>query len=314
MIDAPLFIDNPRAGGGLSGRTFAAVRAVAERVLGAFDVNYTEAPGHAIELARAAASARRRTVVAVGGDGTLNEVVNGVLRADGGGERTRVALIGQGTGGDFRRTLGLEHRLDRYLAVIARGQERKVDAGRVTYIDVQGKTRTRFFVNIVSAGLGGLVDRYVAEARRDLGMRAAYAVASLRAIAVSEVGHLRVTSELAGAKDERTLDTYLITVCNGRYFGSGMHVAPMAKIDDGRFEVVSLMARSKIAFTMMSRKLYAAQHLGDPDVTHFVCGSIDLELLNAAASGRFLLDVDGEALGGLPARVEVLPGALRMLV
>ena len=314
MTDAPLFIVNPRAGGGLSGRTFAAVRAVAERVLGKFDVNYTEAPGHAIELARAAAGARRRTVVAVGGDGTLNEVVNGVLGVDGGGEGTRIALVGQGTGGDFRRALGLEHRLDRYLAVIARGQERKVDAGRVTYVDLEGKTRSRFFVNIVSAGLGGLVDRYVAEAGRGLGMRATYAVASLRAIAVSEVGRLRVTSELDGARDERMLDTYLIAVCNGRYFGSGMHAAPMAKVDDGQLEVISLMARSKIAFTMMSRKLYAAQHLGDPNVTHFACGSIDLELLNAAASGRFLLDVDGEALGGLPARVEVLPGALRILV
>jgi diacylglycerol kinase (ATP) len=314
VTDVPLFIVNPRAGGGLSGRTFAAVRAVAERVLGTFDVSYTEAPGHAIALARAAAGAGRRTVVAVGGDGTLNEVVNGVLGTNGGGEGTRVAMVGQGTGGDFRRALGLEHRLDRYLDVIARGQERTIDAGRVTYVDLDGKTRTRFFVNIVSAGLGGLVDRYVAEAGRGLGMRATYAVASLRAIAASEVGRLRVTSELAGARDERALDTYLIAVCNGRYFGSGMHVAPMAKIDDGRFEVVSLMARSKIAFTMMSRKLYAAQHLGDPSVTHFACRSIDLELLNAAASGRFLLDVDGEALGGLPARVEILPRALRMLV
>ncbi len=317
--EAPLLIVNPRAGGGLTGRSFPALHAVAERALGAIDVLYTQSGGHAIELARDAANAGRRTVIAVGGDGTLNEVVNGVLSAKEGGAKeggkaTRVGLIGQGTGGDFRRALGLEHRLDRYLAVIARGAERAVDAGLLTYVDAEGRTRQRYFVNIVSAGLGGLVDRYVAAAGRGLGMKATYAVAGLRALVAAEVGRVRCTSSRDGARETRILDSYLLAVCNGRYFGSGMHVAPMASLDDGRFEVVSLMAPSKLAFAQIARRLYTASHLGDPNVTHFGCDEIDLELVNTSVGARFTLDVDGEPLGGLPARVEIRRAALRMLV
>src|SRR5580704_7935058 len=155
----PLVVVNPSSGGGLAGRTFSRVRAVIERRLGAVDVALTARPGHAIALARDAALAGRKLIIAVGGDGTLHEVANGVLDA---GETTSVGYVGMGTGGDFRRSLGVEHRLDAYVEAIAVGRERQVDVGRVRYVSAGGETRTRWFVNILSAGMGGLVDRYVA--------------------------------------------------------------------------------------------------------------------------------------------------------
>ena len=134
-------IVNPRAGSGRAGRAFDGIRPVLERRLGAVDVAFTEGPAHAIDLAREAVRGGKKLVIAVGGDGTLHEVANGVLDA---GAAASVGYVGQGTGGDFRRTLGIEHRLDAYVEAIAAGRERRIDVGKVSYVD----RLTRGFRNI----------------------------------------------------------------------------------------------------------------------------------------------------------------------
>jgi len=307
----PLLVVNPRSGRGHTGRTFASMRRTIESELGEVDVAMTTHPGHGIELAREGARAGHRLVVAVGGDGTIHEVVNGLIESGLEGDaRARLGIIGQGTGGDFRRTLGIEHRLDHYLDAIARGGERAIDVGKLRYRAHDGETRERYFVNILSAGMGGLVDRYVADTPRFISGKAAYFLGSLRALVNIRPGRVRVQSSLAGEKGERTLETLMLAICNGRYFGSGMHVAPMAALDDGVFEIVTFGGRSKLVFAASSRKVYDASHLSEKGVTHFRCDHIALELENEDAERTFLLDVDGEPLGGLPLEVELLPAAV----
>ncbi len=307
----PLLIVNPASGGGRTGGAFAAMRTAIEHALGAVEVRFTKARGHAIELAREAASERRARVVAVGGDGTLHEVVNGALQgAASGGAAPIVGLIGQGTGGDFRKTLGLEHRLDHYLAVIKRAEPRPIDVGAIAFVGPDGARRERFFVNVVSAGMGGLVDRYVATMPAGLSGKAAYLAASLRALATCPRGAVRATIEDDAGTREAPLVTYMIAICNGRYFGGGMQVAPMARPDDGRLEVVSIAGDSKLAFALASRKIYDGSHLAEPCTTHFSCRAITLA---PARTGdpALLLDVDGEPLGALPLEVRVRAAAVR---
>lgn len=308
--DPSLVVVNPRSGGGRAGRTFGEVKQVIERRLGPVDVVMTERPGHAIDLAREAARSGVALVIAVGGDGTLHEVANGVLEADG--CETAVGYVGQGTGGDFRRSLGLEHRLDVYVEALASGREMRVDVGRLTYLAPDGQKRTRHFINILSAGMGGLVDRYVADTSKALGGKAAYFLASARALAACERGRLRCDAAFGADRQERRVDTFMIAICNGRYFGGGMHVAPMAKLDDGRFEVVSMDAPSKLAFMSFSRRIYEGKHLTAPGVQHFACDRIAIDIENERARRVFLLDVDGEPLGGLPLDVELRPKALKL--
>jgi diacylglycerol kinase (ATP) len=307
----PLVIVNPRSGGGRAGRTFPEVKVVLERRLGAFDVAFTTQPEHAIELARDAARRGTELVVAVGGDGTLHEVANGVLDADV-GDRTAVGYVGQGTGGDFRRTLGIEHRLDAYVEAIASGRRRAVDAGKLRYRGRDGKDGARWFVNILSAGMGGLVDRYVSDTTKALGGKAAYLWASTKALVACQRARLRCDVSLEGEKHQRSVDTFMIAICNGRYFGSGMHVAPMAEPDDGRFEVVSIDAPGKLAMAAFSRVIYEGKHLTAPGVQHFACDRIAIDLENERARDVFLLDVDGEPLGGLPLEVELVKRALTL--
>ena len=305
----PLLVVNPRAGGGRAGATFGALRPIVERALGEVDVRFTEAPGHGIALARAAAEEGREVVVAVGGDGTLHEVANGVLDARAGA--TALGFIAQGTGGDFRKSLGLEHRLDRYLAAIASGRVRSLDAARATFRNADGSPGARWFVNILSAGLGGKVDRFVADTSRTLPGAAAYFVASARAIATSEPAHIQCTVEQGGEKIEKRLEAWAVAVCNGSTFGSWMRVAPMASLEDGRLEIVALSAPSKLAFVLLSRKLYDGSHVDDKGTAHWSGERVELRSAPGAREA-VTLDIDGEPIGELPVTIEVARRALRI--
>ena len=309
----PLLIVNPRAGGGRTGALFTKMQDPIERSLGGFDVTFTERVRHAVDIAYDASIAGREAVIAVGGDGSIHEVVAGLMKArDEGAKGTRLGIIGQGTGGDFRKTLGIEHRLDKYCATIAAGQTRLVDVGRFSYLDHNEESSSSFFINILSIGMGGLVDRYVAEGSRALGGTVAYFSASLRGLIQSEIGVLRCTVHEGATSREVEIHSRMLAICNGRYFGSGMFVAPMAELDDGLFEVVDLGSASRLNFAMGSSKIYTGAHLKSPETKHFRCDKITIELVNKGILDKYLLDVDGEPLGKLPLEVEVMPGALEV--
>ena len=309
----PLLVVNPRSGGGATGRTFGATRDTIERALGPVDVAMTERAGHGIDLAREGAIAGHPLVIAVGGDGTFHEVVNGLMQAKSGtygtkADATRIGMIAQGTGGDFRKAVGLEHRLDKYLDAIKSGREEPLDVGKFTG---GGKTG-HYFVNILSAGMGGLVDQYVANASLALGGTVAYFGASLRALVNAKLGNVKCTVTHQGKTEEHKIRSYMIAICNGRYFGGGMHVAPMARTNDGVLELIALGATSKLGFAMTSRGIYTGAHIGQAGTVHLRGEKIVLDLANEDARDVYLLDVDGEPMGGLPLTVEVVPKALTL--
>ena len=307
----PLLVVNPTSGGGATGRTFGAMKDTIERALGPVDVAMTTHAGHGIDLAREGAVAGAPLVVAVGGDGTLHEVVNGLMQAKAGAygtkaDGTQLGLIAQGTGGDFRKTLGLEHRLDKYLDALKSGRTRALDVGKFTG---GGKTG-HYFVNILSVGMGGLVDRYVADASRMLGGTAAYFGASLKALINARLGNVKATVTSDGHTETHQLRSFMIAICNGRYFGSGMKVAPMADVADGVLDLVALGSTSKLGFAMNSRGIYTGAHIGQAGTVHLRGQKIVLDLANEDARSVFLLDVDGEPMGGLPLEIEIVPKAL----
>ena len=309
----PLLVVNPRSGGGSTGRTFGAMRGSIERALGPVEVAMTQKPGHGIDLARQGAALGHPLVIAVGGDGTIHEVVNGLLQAKGSGdgtkaEGTQLGIIGQGTGGDFSKTLGIEHRLDRYVDAIASGKQRSLDAGKFT----GGGKIGHYFVNILSAGMGGLVDRYITDAPRVFGGKAAYFGASLKALLNARLGNVRCTVTNDGTSEEHVIRSFMIAICNGKYFGGGMKVAPMAEIDDGIFEIVALGATSKLGFAMTSSRIYSGDHIGQAGTVHLRGQKVKLDLVNEDAKKVYLLDVDGEPMGELPLEIEVVPNALHL--
>lgn len=309
-MSMPLLIVNPASGSDRSARNLARVLERVQERLGDVAIRYTSRRGHASELAADAGREGYSLIVAVGGDGTFSEVANGVLSV--GREDIAVGLINLGTGGDFRRSLGLESGLENCLEALASGRERLIDVGRARFQSVDGQVIDHFFVNVLSAGLGGLVDRYIERMPAFIGGKAGYYLAALGAVVSSREQPVRARITWGEEIRDQIIPAYLIVVCNGRWFGGGMDVAPMALPDDGRLEVVTITAATKFVLADRVRGVYTGRHLQEPTVHHFPCSRIELSLADEAAERRFLLDVDGEALGSLPVEIEVLPLALRV--
>jgi diacylglycerol kinase family enzyme len=334
-VPRPLVIVNPSAGRGRTRRDLSHVLEALRASLGELDVAATTGPDAARGLAEAAVAARRPLVVVVGGDGTLSEVADGLLRSvrDGGGPPAgepddgrhtapdprlpALGLVATGTGADFGRTLGIAPRIEAYVAAVAAGAERLVDVGIARYTGADGRPAERHWLNVLSAGVGGFVDRYAAAAPAILGGRVAYAQAALRGIVVCRRVRLRCAHVLPdGAPAERVLDSHAVAICNGTTFGGGMRIAPMARPDDGLLEVVAFETRTRWRLVGRFLTVYAGTHVDEPGVHHFTCRSLRLEPLAAPAElprdGLFPLDVDGEALGDVPLEVGVLARALRV--
>ena len=300
---------NPNSQGGKLGKRWRDIADTLGRAF-PFDDVMTQGPGDATRLTRDALKAGAERVVAIGGDGTINEVVNGFFE-DGVAvaPEASFALVPFGTGGDFKRTLGIPVRIDEAAAVIAANKRRRIDVGRLELTASDGGRVTRMFANIASFGVSGVVDRLVNESGKKLGGRLSFMLATARA--TLSYTNQRVQLVFDG-KDrvEATINT--VAVANGRYFGGGMHVAPHAELDDGAFDVISIGDLTFGEIVRSGRKLYAGTHLAMDKVSSRRARVVEAEPIDPGAVVE--LDVDGEAPGRLPARFEIVPSALWVVV
>ena len=310
MSRLPLIVVNPASAGGATGRAWPGVASAVARHFGPFEVAFTKRPGEAAEIAERAARSGRRLVIACGGDGTINEVANGLLRAE---SEAELGLLPSGTGGDFRRTLGVPQRAADAAKALREGAARSMDAGRVTFVNDVGAEESRFFVNVASFGMGGDVIRRVksreglpAGAARLLGGRLSFAAAALQAAVTFEKPRVRVSLDGGAASH---LNVANFCVANARYFGGGMKIAPDAKVDDGRFDVVAIGDVSALTVLANSYRLYLGTHLGMQEVRHAHARRVRAD---AADGSTVKLEIDGELAGRLPAEFELLPCALRV--
>jgi diacylglycerol kinase family enzyme len=226
-------------------------------------------------------------------------------------DRVQLGLLPQGTGGDFRRTLGLPHRLDAYLEALAGSRSRKLDVGELSYSE-GGVEKSRYFVNILSVGMSGLVDTLVADTSKALGGTLAYFGASLKALARSKVGVLGLGyTDPDGGEHEREVSTFAFAVCNGQYFGSGMHCAPKADPFDGIFDLVALGPQTKLDMILDSQAIYKGKHLDHPKAWTARATVVTIEL-KSGDRDSFLTDCDGEPLPGPPVRIGMRKGILTL--
>jgi YegS/Rv2252/BmrU family lipid kinase len=302
------FVVNPHAANGAAAKRWPAIAAQAKTLLGDFDTLFTERSGHAIELARQAAAGGAELVVSVGGDGTMNEVVNGLMAPNSVAVNPATALgqICIGTGGDFRKTTGLPKEPEAALTWLAGDKTLPLDIGRLDMFDLQDREIVRYFVNIASFGIGGDLDARVNRTTKIFGGFASFAWGSL----VSMLGYknqpvrLRLDDVDLG---ERVIFT--VAAANGQYFGGGMHPAPNASPYDGWFDVVIMGDIRLVERFATMPKIYKAEHIHHPKVEVRRAKKIV-----ATSAETVLFDVDGETPGRLPATITLLPGALKLKV
>ncbi len=301
---------NPRSSNGKTGKGWPDFSKELARRVGAVDFRLTTFPGEATILTREALAKGYDLILSVGGDGTHHEVLNGFF--DGTTQinpQAALAVITSGTGGDFRRTLGLEPGPHAALKLLDGEALRPIDVGRFSYFTHDGKPATAHFLNILSFGIGGLVDHYVNTTTKALGGRVSFFMGTLRAMMKYRPQPVRISLD-GGPAMERTI--HVCAVANGRYFGGGMFIAPQAELDDGQFEVVLLKDLSTARFVTMSSHIYSGTHVQHPNVE--VHRASVIEASPVVPGDAVLLDVDGEAKGALPIKVEVLSKCLKLKV
>jgi YegS/Rv2252/BmrU family lipid kinase len=298
---------NPRSAGGQTGKRWAEISGQVARVIGDFGFGFTERAMDAVRLTRDALADGYECVAAVGGDGTINEVVNGFF-AEGKAINPNAALglIPRGTGGDFRRAFGWDLELDAALRRLSTDKTEPFDVGLAEYVNHQGQKESRYFANIASLGVSAAVAHEVNIGSKALGGNLSFVWGTLKALA--KYSDRRVRLRVDGGEPEE-LDITAIAASNGRYFGSGMCVAPEAITHDGLLDLTVWRQYGLTDFVIKSKGLYSGEHIHWKKTRYSRCRSIEVE-----SDQDVLLEMDGEVPGKLPCRITILPGAIRLKV
>jgi YegS/Rv2252/BmrU family lipid kinase len=302
--DGVVFLVNPASANGSTRRRWPEIarRAAEAGVRG--ETLFSERPGEIADLAERAAGEGASLVVAVGGDGTVNEAVNGLMRVEP-AQRPELAVLPRGTGTDFVRTFRIPGDLVRALGVARDGQTRDVDAGRVSYTAWDGSQGESWFVNVASAGMSGAVAKRANGSSKALGGKASFLWATLAVFAGWKNSEVTVTVDA-----ERRTGTMLdVVVANCRYLGGGMMMTPEADPADGLFDTLLIGDITKRDLVLTLPKIYRGTHLPHPKA----------ELLRGArvsvdAPVPLPVELDGEQPGTTPVSFEAVPRALRLRV
>ena len=297
-------IVNPEAANGAVGKNWPRIRDFLQAEGARFDAALTEKPGHATQLARQALDDGYRTIVAVGGDGTVNEVINGLVVEGSVDPEATLGIIPWGTGADFTRMLGIPRDYMEACRHLLRSEPQPVDLGRITCLR-EGQEVERYFINAAGLGFDGEVAEIVNRFPKVLGGTITY----LTCLLIGLVTYRNKNIELSFDGQPVRGRVNSVVVCNGRYFGGGMFIAPGAALDDGLFYVVILGNLNKLEVVVNLPRIYKGTHLTHPKVSHFSAKEIHIE-----AKERMFLQAEGELIGEAPATFQMIPRALRVLV
>ena len=306
-------IVNPKSAAGSTRDNWSGTAADIRAHFGPFAVAFTKSQGDAVDIAERAANAGRSFIIACGGDGTINEVANGILRS---GKDVELGILPSGTGGDFRRTLGMPLGHREASAALRTGETRTIDVGKVTFRTFEDEETSRYFLNVSSFGLASSIIKRVKSAKvfdwlpiAAVRGRANFAFSTLQEVLDLDPLNIRVRMDDG---EERTVQTINFCVANARYFGGGMMIAPEAKLTDGFLDIVNIGDIGTAKILINAHTLYRGTHHQLKEVHGTLAGKI--EVSSADPSVEIRLETDGELPGKLPAVYEVVPNALRVRV
>jgi diacylglycerol kinase (ATP) len=272
-----------------------------------FEAAMTEYPGHAAELTRMALKHGFDTIMSVGGDGTMNEVVNGFF--DNGrliDENSRLVVFSRGTGCDFIRTLGINKNIEDLLAILKRNRERQIDVGRLSFVCAEENMPERYFLNIADIGIGAETANRVNKNSKRLSGFLSFMLGTLSTVVLYKNQNFEVVID-----DKIHLNGIMnsVIVANGKYFGGGMMVAPDAVMDDGVFDIIILGNLSKPDIIKSFPLIYKGKHMNHPKLKYYRGRKVKV-----TSGGKGLIEVDGEIPGRADVVFELMPKAFKILI
>ena len=289
----PYIIVNPTAG---SVTSLDALLPQLQR-LNPAKVRVTRAVGDAEKFARAAIRNRCDYIVAAGGDGTLNEVVNGIARR---AKDICVGVVPLGTGNDFARALGLPATLEDNIEILLSQKTRSIDLVRVK------SARTRFFVNVSSGGFSGLVDEKLTPEIKHAWGPLAYVRGAAAALPNL---HAYRTQVVFDEDESLSMDLYNVVIGNGRFVAGGLPIAPDADLGDGLLDVILIPRRSVPEMALLAAEIVLGKHLSSNAIIFRRAKTIAVR----SRPGMWF-NVDGELVGNAPAVFQIMPRAINFVV
>lgn len=263
---------------------------------------FTEFSGHATGLARQAALLKSSYIISAGGDGTLNEVANGVMLS--GNKDVKVGLLPHGTGNDFAKTIGVTNNVGELKNLIESNSVKEIDLGFVNFKDKQGKDESRYFINITDVGLGGFIAQKLDGSSKWMGAFLTFQKAIITTFLTYK--HRWVKSKADGFTYEGKILSYIIA--NGKYFGAGLGIAPDAKPDDGLLNITLGADISLWDYLMNLGKVRKCLKIEHPQMSYQPAKEIMIE-----SKEPLPIDMDGEFVGYSPIKVTIVPKALKFL-
>ena len=306
-----LFIVNPASA---SGQTLERWNNVVPKLDDAnfdYDVKFTEKRGCSILFAyEAAINPIYDILVSVGGDGTANEIVNGLMLSDLNYDKLPAfTIFPSGTGSDSVRTLGIPKDMDGFVLMVEEKEPKPIDVGIADFITTDATQDSRYFLNISDIGIGGAVANAVNSMNEDNEKKSGKAK-YFRSI-IEQVFKFKVfnATYVADGKPFSISNTVIIAICNGMFFGGGVKISPVSKMDDGVFELFASNNMSKVGLMGIISKIYSGSHVGHRKVRFQQEKSFEVKLEKPQ-----LLETDGEVCGVVTeVNFKVLPQALKVL-
>ena len=282
---------NPAAGRRQGARKFSQAIEVLRRAGVEPRIHESQSPEHLVDLARKAVEGRPDAVVSAGGDGTHHYVINGLVGSD-----VPLGILSLGSGNDFARGLGIPVEPDAAAGALLRGLPRSIDLARI------GPT---VYGCIAGVGFDSVVTRFANERVRWVHGAPAYAWAILRCLKFYRPHLLEVRSNGRNYSGE----VIFVTVGNTVSYGGGVKMAPRARLDDGMLDVCIVPAMGKLELLRWVPSAYRGEHLAHPRIQYFQASRVTL-----SSPSRLELFGDGEFIQELPATIETVPRALRVIV
>lgn len=266
--------------------------------------------GEAIHLTQQAISEGATHLLAIGGDGTVNEVVNGIMnsRADldeASWEDIRMGILPRGTGNDFVKSLNLPQGLKGMCSLIEKDQYEAVDLGRVTFRSREQEKAIRYFANITDLGLGGVVAEKLSHSSKWLGKTLTYQLSIIRTFLSYKHQAVSVTTD-SWKHEGRIMN---LIMANGQYFGSGLGIAPDASLRDGLFDVIVVGEISVFDYLKNLPRLRKSLPIQHPEVSYHKASELTIDSLDR----QLPIDMDGEFIGYAPMKINMIKGALKVL-
>ena len=300
-----LVIVNPNAGNGRGKKDWTTISALLLKADLHFTAKFTERKGQAIDFSMEGIAAGFRKIITVGGDGTLNEVVNGVF-SNNSCQTTEITLglIPVGTGNDFGRMFGIPLDYEKAINIIAENKQIVHDIGVISFF-IGTERYTRHFINIAGLGFESVVVRRT-NIQKDKGRGGK--LIYLYSLLMSLLSYKNTIAEVVIDGVKISADVFSINVGNGRYCGGGMRQTPNALPDDGLLDVTIINGMGKLEIVRNLKILYDGTILSHPKIDGYKCKE-----LKVSSDSIIYAEADGESLGHTPVEFKIIPSSVRII-